>query len=62
MSNRVGWSKSAGEGSLQSIVICRRTEILVLNVPSGLAIQLGLGVGFLGEMLDEHFLGGARMS
>jgi hypothetical protein len=32
------------------------TDVLVLDVASGLAFKFRLSVSFLGEMLDEHFL------
>lgn len=32
------------------------TNVFVLNVSSRLALELGLSVGLVGEMLDEHFL------
>lgn len=40
----------------------RLTDVFVLDVTSGLAVQLGLGVGFLGHVLDEHFLDPTRVS
>lgn len=38
------------------------TNVLVLDISSGLAFQLGLRVGLFGEMLDKHFLWGGRVS
>lgn len=32
------------------------TDVLVLDVAPGLGVDLCLCVGFLGEVLDEHFL------
>lgn len=34
----------------------RHTDVLVLNVASGLAFHFCLGMRLLSEMLDEHFL------
>lgn len=40
----------------------QRTDVLVLDVASGLAFKFCLGMRFLSEMLDEHFLHGNKKS
>lgn len=45
-----------GEGEGEEMV--RLTDVFVLDVAARFAFKFCLGVGFLCEMLDEHFLHG----